>query len=133
MFPHRPTVMAGWSRSEYAADLHNHLALKNRYSSKSLLCSQVYLRMFEDAVGRELSEFEVAAAVVSSIKLFEPREWSYHVIQEVLGITNITSASLALAETALLKALNLNMFPVEIVRYYQDSMQEENHRIAFSQ
>lgn len=85
--------------------------------------------MFEDAVGRELSEFEVAAAVVSLIKLFEPHKWSYHVIQEVFGIT---SASLALAETALLKALNLNMFPVEIVRYYQDSMQDENHRTAFA-
>jgi len=30
--------------------------------------------MFEDAVERELSEFEVAAAVVGSIKLFEPRD-----------------------------------------------------------
>ncbi len=89
--------------------------------------------MFEDAVERELSEFEVAAAVVGSIKLFEPRDWSYYVIQEVLKIINITSASFALAENALLKALNFNMFLIKIARYYQGSVSQEHQRIASSQ
>jgi len=89
--------------------------------------------MFEDAVGRDLSEFEVAAAVVCSIKLFEPRDCSYYVIQEVLEITNITSASLTLAENTLLKALNFNMFPIEIARYYQGSVRQEQQIIASSQ
>jgi len=85
--------------------------------------------MFEDTVGRELSEFEVAAAVVGSIKLFEPRGWSYYVVQEVLKITNITSASLTLAENALLKTLNFNMFPIEITRSYQGSVPQEHQRL----